>query len=142
MSREGNGGAAVEPKLDPVAAEVVPATGEIRPARTIPVELKGGPLTHQLELLVDGKQIPHVSKARLEAIAGDALRLYTEQVKLIANLSVQVAGWDKSVQAHAVLRSETDDDPATQKSLIGAGSTLRAAVEDLLSQIDAEELDA
>lgn len=142
MSRKGNGGTAVEPKLDPVAAEIVPEEGVIRPAKTIPVEFRGGPLTSQLELWVDGRQVPHISKARIEAIAGDALRLYTEQVKLMANFGGSVSSWEKKIQVHALLRPEKSNDPSTQKSLIGAGPTLRAALEDVLKQIDAEELDA
>ena len=134
--RKTNGGDRVR-AIDPVAAEVNPAEESIRPARTIEVELKGGPLGHQVEMLIDGVAPKHVSKAVIVAEAGDILRLQTEQIKVIASVSVRVADWEKKVFAHASVRTDDAENPTTY---IGTGQTVRESLLDLVEKIPEEAL--
>jgi len=136
-NKPGNGGA--EPSaLDPTAAEIDPVAETIRPARTMQVELKGGPLTHQVELLVDGAAPKHITKAVIVAEVGDILRLQTEQIKIIASVSLAVTGWEKKVLAHAAVRTNQDENPV---NYIGEGKTTREALLNLVDKIPQEALD-
>lgn len=123
-----------KPKEMPAALEIDPVAETVKPAQTFDVELTGGPLARNAQLLVDGKPLKKVTKAVIVADVNDAFRFQTEQIAAVVSVKITAGAWEKNLLAQLTIYEDDEEHP---RSYVGRGQTVREALEDVLQQHEA-----